>query len=205
LPLYSEIGYQAEPIKKLKRKEQAMTTATMPVEVEEVALPSEQIMPAVRGEFYRYTSNFSEDRPLYFLMKCKANKARPTTTEVEQMLQELDLTFIFGDKVFLCSPNSAPSIRLLGNVMEGASLRRLNETEIRLSNVPTEEFYRCLDARSESLLVDTFRVSGASESTVLLFKGMTLSIRTASNKYGLILVKDLTASTCRIEACHILV
>jgi hypothetical protein len=196
----SEINAQAEPTK-LKRKENAMPTATMPVE--EVASPSEQIMPAVRGEFYRYTSDFSVERPLYFLMKCKSNKARPTTTNVEHVLQELDLTFVFGDRVSLCSPNSAPSIRLLSNVIEDTSWRRLNETEIRLSNVTADDFYRCLDARSEALLVDAFRVSGTSESTVLLSKGMTLAIKTASNKYGLLLVNDLTASTCRIEACHI--
>lgn len=198
----SEIGNKIGPIK-LERKEQSMTIATMPAE--EIALTSEEIIPAVRGEFYAYASGFSVERPLYFLMKCKSNKARCLATDVEQMLQELDLTFIFGDEVVLCSPNSAPSTRLLCNAVEYKNLRRLNETEIRPSNVPIDEFYRCFDARSESWLVDTFRSSGASESAVQLSKGMILSVKTASNKYGLILVKDLTASTCSIEACHILV
>lgn len=178
-----------------------MTTATLPVE--EVTSLSEQIMPAVRGEFYGYTSEFSIDRPLYFLMKCKSNKARPITTDRDQMLQELDLTFTFGDSVSLCSPNSAPSVRLLDNVLDEESLRRLNETEIR-SNVSPEDFYRCIDARSEAMLVETFCASGASKTTVLLSEGMTLAIRTASNKYGLVLVGELMSSTCKIEACHIL-
>lgn len=179
-----------------------MMTIAMPVK--DVALQSEQIIPAVRGEFYAYTSDFSAERPLYFLMKCKANKARPLTTDVEQLLQELDLTFIFGEEVLVCSPNSGPSIGLLRNVVHGTDLRRLNETEIRLSTLAAERFYRCLEARSGLVLVDTFHGSGASDSVVRLSKGMTLSIRTASNKYGLILVRDLTASTCTLEACHIL-
>jgi hypothetical protein len=178
-----------------------MTTATMPVE--EVAAPSEQIIPAVRGEFYRYTSEFSAEKPLYFLMKCKSNKARSTTTDVEHVLQELDLTFVFGDGIFLCSPNSVPSIKLLSDVMDEESLGRLSETEIRQLNMRAEDFYRCFDARDEALLVNAFRASGGSESTVQLSRGMMLAVKTASNKYGLLLVADLTASTCRVEACHI--
>lgn len=186
-----------------------MTTATMTLEtstmpLEEVEPLSEQVMPAVKGEFYRYTSDFSVERPLYFLMKCKSNKARSATTDIEKTLQELDLTFIFGDRVLLCSPNSAPSIGLLRNVLEDTVSRRLNETEIRLSNMSDEAFYRCLNARSEALLVDAFRASGASESTVVLSEGMTLAVRTGSNKYGLIRIKYLTVSTCSVEACHIL-
>jgi hypothetical protein len=179
-----------------------MTTTAL--QVEGVALPSEQIMPAIKGEFYAYTSDFSPERPLYFLMDCKANKARSITVDVEQLLQELDLTFIFGDEVLLCSPNSGPSIGLLSSVVKGANLRRLNETGIRLSSVPAERFRRCFDARSGLMLVDAFQGSGASEYAVRVSKGMTLSIKTASNKYGLILVKDLTASKCSLEACHIL-
>jgi hypothetical protein len=178
-----------------------MTTATL--SVEEVTSLSEQIMPAVRGEFYGYTSQFSVDRPLYFLMKCKSNKARQIATDPEQMLHELDLTFTFGDRVSLCSPNSAPSVRLLGSVLDEASLRRLSETEIRL-NASLEAFYRCIDARSGAVLKETFCASGSSEATVLLSEGMTLAIRTASNKYGVVLIRELTSSTCKIEACHIL-
>lgn len=178
-----------------------MTTATL--SVEKVTSLSEQIMPAVRGEFYCYTSEFSVDRPLYFLMKCKSNKARPITTDPDQMLQELDLTFIFGDSVSLCSPNSIPSVRLLANLLDEARLRRLSETELRL-NVSPEAFYRCVDARSGEVLKETFCASGASETAVLLSQGMTLAIRTASNKYGVVLIRELTASTCKIEACHIL-
>jgi hypothetical protein len=178
-----------------------MTAAILPLEG--VASVSEQIMPAVRGEFYGYVSEFSVEKPLYFLMKCKSNKARSISTDPEEMLRELDLTFTFGDKVSLCSPNSAPSIGLLGDVLDEASLKRLNQTEIR-PNVPHEAFYRCMDARSEAILVETFCASGASETTVLLAEGMTLAIRTASNKYGVVVVRELTSSTCKIEACHIL-
>ena len=37
---------------------------------------SQGIIPAVRGEYYSYSSVFTEGRQLYSLMKCKSNKAR---------------------------------------------------------------------------------------------------------------------------------
>ena len=179
-----------------------MTTVASPVE--EAALSSDEIIPAVRGEFYAYTCGFSAERPLYFLLKCKANKARPLTTDVEQLLQELDLTFIFSDEVLLCSPSSGPSTDLLRNVLNDADLRRLNKTEIRLSALSTDRFHRSLEARSGLVLVDAFHGSEPSDSVVRLSEGMTLSVRTASNKYALIRLRNVTVSACTLEASHIL-
>ena len=163
---------------------------------------SEQVIPAVRGEFYSYTSDFSKDRPLYFLMKCRANKCRSLTTDVKHIVQELDLTFVFGNEVILCSPNSAPSVELLRNVM--VAPEELNHSEIRAATVTEDIFYDCYYEKKESFLVDIHRTSGVSESSVVLSSGLILSIKTDSGKYGLILVRELTPFTCEIDACHIL-
>lgn len=56
----------------------------------------------------------------------------------------------------------------------------------------------------ESFLVNIHRTSGASVSSVVLSSGLIMSVKTDSGKYGLILVKELTPSTCEIDACHIL-
>jgi hypothetical protein len=167
-------------------------------------LPSENIIPAVKGEFYAYAAEFSTERPLYFFMKCKANKARSLATESDDLVRELDLTFIFGEEVLLCSPNSAPSTGLLRGAVTGPDLQRLNETEIRLATMPVSSFHRCRERRSGLALVDAFQGAGASVSAVRLSQGMTLSARTASNKYALIRVGDVVPSMCRVEACHIL-
>lgn len=174
------------------------------VSVNDLSLPSEDIIPAVRGEFYAYTAEFSPERPLYFLMKCKANKARSLAIDIDHLLRELDLTFIFGEEVILCSPNSAPSVGLLRGALTDPDLQRLNETEIRLAPMPVSRFHRSGERRSGLALVDAFKGAGSSVSAVRLSQEMTLSVRTASNKYALIRVGEVAGSRCRLEACHIL-
>lgn len=188
------ISTQSYPISKSARR--------VTLSADRGASPSEQVMPAVRGKFYSYTSAFSKDRPLYFMMDCKANKSRTITTDVRHIVQELDLTFVFGNEVILSSPNSTPSAELLGSVI--ADPEELTQSEIRVATVTEDAFYDCYYGKKESFLVDIHRTSGASKSSVVLSSGLVLSVKTDSGKYGLILVKDLTPSACEIDACHIL-
>lgn len=173
-----------------------------PLSADRNTFQTEHIVPAVPGEFYSYTSSFSKDRPLYFLLKCKANKSRPLTTDANQICQELDLTFVFGNEVILCSPNSSPSVVLLGSVI--ADPKKLNRSEIRVPTVSEDIFYECYHNKNESLLVDIYRTSGVTESSVVLSKGLILSVKTGSGKYSLILIKEVTPSTCNVDACHVL-
>lgn len=183
---------------------ETISTQSYPISrsADRIASPSEQVIPAVPGEFYSYTSDFSKERPLYFLMDCKANKSRSLTTDVGHIVQELDLTFVFGNEVILCSPNSTPSVELLGSVMSDP--QELNHSEIRVATVTEDTFYDCFYGKKGSFLVDIHRTSGVSESSVVLSSGLILSVKTSSGKYGLILVKELTPSTYKVEACHIL-
>lgn len=198
---YPISGQNCIPIKKLAGDAPFMTVGS-PYQRTELVSPSEHVMPAVQGEFYSYTSDFSKDRPLYFLMKCKANKSRPLTMDVGHIVQELDLTFVFGNEVILCSPNSTPSVELLRSVM--VDPQELNHSEIRAATITEDTFYDCYHGKKESFLVDIHRTSGVSESSVVLSSGLILSVKTDLGKYGLILIKELTPSTCEIDACHIL-
>jgi hypothetical protein len=179
-----------------------MTTATL--DVETVPSLSETIIPSVKGKFYSYPTEFSSEKPLYFLWDCKANKAHSLATDVETILTELNLTFIFGDDVFLSSPNSAPSVKLLNGDLGNINASSLIETEIRSTNLSPDAFYLCFCEKSQTQLIDLFAAADSGESTLLLSEGLVVAIRTASNKYGLLLVKRLTASKCEIDACHIL-
>ncbi len=118
-----------------------MPTATMTAS--NVTSSSEEIFPAARGEFYSYTSRFSLERPLYFLLKCKSNKARPTTEAEAELVRELDLTFIFGDEITICSADSDPSMQLLSESRDDVRRLALNNTEIRTANVTLDNFYQC--------------------------------------------------------------
>ena len=132
-------------------------------------------------------------------MDCKANKSRPINQDI---IKEVDLTLIFGNEVILCSPNSKLSVGLLKSVIDYTQV--LNHSEIRLASITEETFYYCFHQKKQSLLFDIHRTSGVNKSSIVLTNGLILSVMTDSGKYGLILVKDLSESTCKIDACHIL-
>lgn len=177
---------------------ETIITQSSPISKQNASL-SEQIIPTVPGEFYSYTSDFSIERPLYILMKCKANKSRPITPEI---IKELDFTFIFGREVILCSPDSELSKELLGNII--VEPQELIHSEIRNANITEDTFYECFQEKRDSFLVNIYNNSGESKSNLVLYTGLILSVKTFSGKYGLIIIKELTDSTCKIDACHIL-
>lgn len=177
---------------------ETIITQSSPIGKQNASL-SEQKIPAVPGEFYSYTSDFSIERPLYILMKCKANKSRPIIPEI---IKELDLTFIFGSEVILCSPDSNPSKELLKDII--VEPQELNHSELRIANITEDTFYDCFQEKRDSFLVDIYNNSNEGESNLVLYTGLILSVKTYSGKYGLIIVKELTDSTCKIDACHIL-
>ncbi|MBI1939861.1 MAG: hypothetical protein HYS25_17270 [Ignavibacteriales bacterium] len=163
---------------------------------------SEDVIPATPGKYYSYTADFSKDRPLYFMMDCKANKGRSLNTDVKYITQELDLTFVFGNEIILCSPDSNPSKELLKNII--VEPQELNHSELRIANITEDTFYDCFQEKRDSLLVDIYNNSNESESSLVLYAGLILSVKTYSGKYGLIIVKELIDTTCKIDACHIL-
>lgn len=81
---------------------------------------SELVIPAVPGEYYAYHSEFTEDKPLYVLMKCKANKARSIAT-ARDLGREANLLFLFNSSVQaqVCAIKLAQASGLLGDYVSG--------------------------------------------------------------------------------------
>jgi hypothetical protein len=167
-----------------------------------VRVAFDPVIPAVRGEFYAYSSLFTSDRPVGFLMKCRANKGRPIT-DVANYSQEHDLTFVFAGGVSVCSPNAAPSIRLLGGLI---SADDLNETSITArADISQDAFYALRQRRNGGELAAVCcQAEPRNKAVVALSAGTILAVITQSGKYGLLLVKELTPTSLRVDAAHIL-
>src|SRR3989344_7683006 len=78
---------------------------------------SEQIIPAMPGTNYVYSSTFTDDRPLYALLDCKANKSR-ALVDVGMLGREVHLHFAFEDATCakVSSIRVAKADQLLGDV-----------------------------------------------------------------------------------------
>lgn len=100
---------------------------------------SEMVIPAVRGEYYAYSHEFTEERPLYVFMKCKANKGRPISS-AEFLGPEANLLFMFGSQaeVQVCAIKTAHACGLLGSI-NGESF---GETWIAPARITIEDFYQ---------------------------------------------------------------
>jgi len=159
------------------------------------------LIPAVRGEYYNYTAQFSTVRPLYCLLKCKSNKDWQLS-DADRLIDQIDMVFTFGDTVQVCSPNTPPSVELLGNLF---TPEELNTTRIARANVTAEQFYQLREQKDGPTLAEVSRKSVEQNDEVVdLNEGAVVAVVTASGKYGLFLVKELTPSALKIHACHIL-
>lgn len=164
--------------------------------------PSDPVIPAVRGEFYSYSTEFTTERPLGFLMKCRANKGRSITDALDYA-HEHDLTFVFSaNGVQVCSPNAAPSIELLGDIVVTSEL---NQTMIARADITETEFNRLRQQKNgPDLAVFCCKAVQRSENVLTLTTGAVIAVATESGKYGLLRVTELTPSSVRVDACHIL-
>jgi hypothetical protein len=160
------------------------------------------VIPAVRGEFYSYSSLFTSDRPVGFLMKCRANKGRPIT-DVADYPGEHDLTFVFAGGVSVCSPNAAPSIRLLGGLIAADDLK---QTFITARADISEDAFAALRQRKngQELAAVCRQTEPRNNAVVALSVGTIFAVITESGKYGLFLVKELTPTSLKTDAAHIL-
>jgi hypothetical protein len=167
-----------------------------------VVVLSDPIIPAVRGEFYSYSTQFTTERPLGYLMKCRANKGRQITDD-ENYAHEHDLTFIFGNgAIGVCSPDSAPSIALLKDITLS---QPLNRTWITIASLDGDVFRSLRQQKNGHALARACRASASTSfAGISLCPGMILDVLTQSGKYGLLLVKELTPTSVSVDACHIL-
>ncbi|MBI2356422.1 MAG: hypothetical protein HYV13_04435 [Candidatus Doudnabacteria bacterium] len=160
--------------------------------------PSEPVIPSVRGEFYNYSAEFSTGRPLCYLFKCKANKSRPLE-EAVLIDHEIDLVFSFGSEVHACSPSV--TVDLLDDVVNVG----LSHTLIARAGMTEDRFHYLRQQKNGDLLAQVCRaMTTRGGEVVTLSPGTILAVRTESGKYGLFLVKEVTPSAVKVDACHIL-
>lgn len=163
---------------------------------------SDLVIPAVPGEYYLYSAEFTEERPLYALMKCKANKNRPIET-VAALGKEANLLFLFDESRRVCSVQTANFLGLLGQPVEDGLF---GETWIAQAGISASEFYKIRARKGLAELAQICQnVCIADEAFIDLRLGMVIAMMTDSSKYGLFCVKKMTASLIQIDACHILV
>jgi len=171
------------------------------VEVQRV--PSELVIPAVPGEYYAYSSEFTEKRPMYALMKCKANKARPIAAAGD-LGHEVNLLFLFGSPIQaqVCAVRAAHASGLLGDSVNG---ELFGETWIAPAGITPENFYELRSRKDVVALVETCQATCSKrEVSITLDPGALIAMMTDGGKYGLFFVKGLTPVSIQIDACHIL-
>ncbi len=170
----------------------------------ETRVLSEQIIPAVPGEYYAYTSEFTEKRPEYALMKCKSNKARPMT-DLPELGSEANLLFLFdaSEDVKVCSVGEASDLGIIeGSIKSGLCY----DTSIAETQMSTDEFYNVRAKKDVQVLADICKTANQKISLFISLKpSIVVSVLTTGGKYGLFLIKDMDKMSIKIDACHVLV
>lgn len=163
---------------------------------------SQGIIPAVRGEYYSYPSVFTQDRPLYALMKCKSNKAR-LVPEVSKLGPEVNAFFQFG----------AGNPRII-SIKEADALGLLESTQpeetfcdiwFASANLTAEQFMKLRERKNaDELVMGCQNALIGRQVSVELREEQVVAMMTADGKYGMFLVEEATIFSIQIEACHIL-
>ncbi len=165
---------------------------------------SDLVISAVAGEFYAYSAEFTGERPLYALMKCKSNKSRPRAAAGE-LGDEANLLFLFGDlaQVQVCAVEMAQTLGLLGDIVDG---KPFGETWMAPAAISTERFHEIRSQKDVEVLVKICQAACVErEKSLLLAPGTVTAVMTGAGKYGLFFVTDLTQTSIKIDACHILI
>lgn len=176
-------------------------TASSSVMQQQMAL-SQGIIPAVRGEYYSYSSAFTEERPLYVLMKCKSNKAR-LISEVPILGSEVNAFFLFDEgNLRIVSIKEADALGLL----EGVHPKGIfGDTWFASTNLTAEQFMKLRAGKKTEELVKVCQDALTDRQVVTeLREELVVALMTDNGKYGMFLVEEITISSIQIEACHIL-
>lgn len=161
------------------------------------------VIPAVPGEYYAYSSEFTKERPLYALMKCKASKNRPIAA-ANDLGHEANLLFLLGSptRVQICSVRTAHAFGLLGNSVSGESF---GETWIAPAGLTSEDFYALRSRMDVGALVDICQAACLKRGvSIMLDSRAVIATMTSGGKYGLFFVNGFTPTSIQIDACHIL-
>lgn len=163
---------------------------------------SQGVIPAVRGEYYSYSSVFTEERPLYALMKCKSNKSRPIS-EVPNLGSEVNALFHFGlENLEILSIKEASTLGLLDGILPKDPF---GDIWFAPTTLTAEQYIKLRAGKKTEELVRVcqYALTNRQVSTEL-HEELVVALMTDSGKYGMFLVEEITISSIRIEACHVL-
>jgi len=162
---------------------------------------SEAIITAVPGKFYAYSPIFTDGKPLYALLDCKANKSRELA-QAGELGREVHLHFEFDSM----TPSRVSSIKTAQ--AEGLLARadvKFDDVWVAPADIAIEDFYALCARRDSARLADICKAACRKhEASTGVEPGITVAVMTSAGKYGLFLVNELTPMSVSIDACHVL-
>lgn len=164
--------------------------------------PSERIISAVPNEYYTYSSKFTTERPVYALLKCKANKDRAILS-LKDLGDEANLLFVFRqNQIQVCPIKIALNYDLPGHLVNSEVL---SDTWIGVATITKKLFHEIREMGEISDLKRICRTSCLEPRTSILLKqGLIITMMTSYGKYGMFLVNEITQTSIEVDACHIL-
>ncbi len=162
---------------------------------------SEAIITAVPGKFYAYSPIFTDGKPLYALLDCKANKSRELA-QAAKLSREVHLHFGFGG----ATPARVSSIKMIqaAGLLARAGAE-FDDVWVAPARIAIEDFYILCARRDSAKLVNICKASRPECGTSMgVAPGVIVAVMTSAGKYGLFLVKELTPMSVSIDACHVL-
>lgn len=163
---------------------------------------NDEIMLNERGEFYAYTAEFTPNRPIFVLMKCKANKNRPVE-QLPVLGSEVNVLFQFDGF------NQARACSVVTAKLHGLIDPRVNwcpqvETHLGLPNVSIQEFEEiCSEKAVDRLVTTCVKACLKDEMFLDLVEGSIVAVTTNDGKYGLFLLEEISSESILVAACHI--
>lgn len=176
--------------------------ASMPMVTNQTTF-NDMIIPAQPGEFYSYASEFTAERPVLALMKCKSSKSRPIK-QLPDLGPEANIFFQFGDsnQVRAHSIKTAHAFGLLDSL---AVENPFGETWLATAHITVEEFYEIHSCKDVETLVNACQEACFERKVVVeMNEGSIVAIMTSGGKYGMFLVQEITSVSIQVVACHIL-
>lgn len=170
---------------------------------------SNDIILSDNNTFYGYSFDFTKTNPLYCLLSCKANKGRPVS-EINNLLDQINLLFVFGETCKVCSVETAKKLMLIHNFSKNKSF---GKTYLGKAHLSEEQFYE-LRAKKDGLLLSSECMKSFNDNLLSgdrfidIFPSQVISVMTTGGnlgtKYLLFNVTETSSEIIKVDACHIL-
>jgi hypothetical protein len=165
-------------------------------------LLSDSIISATPGKFYAYQPVFTDQKPLYALLDCKANKSR-TTAQASELGREVHLHFGFKG----ATPVRATSVKtaMATGLFAPVDAEFDDVWVAPAAGIAIEDFYTLCAKRDSAGLANICKAACSKrETSIIVTPGIIVAVMTSGGKYGLFMAKQITPTTASVDACHVL-